>query len=196
MTGLVRDHRAATAAACIAAIAFTFSIVSPALGGPSIRSIAKTAKKALSTARTAKSTAGQAHHDAGVALNRADAAVGTANGALGVANAGAKTVTVDGGERAALPLDFAEWTVNCPPGYAPTGHGAGYGALEPVFEGPVPTGYIASMFNPSTTSTYSGNFYVVCVKGTWSAAARRGAPTKATMLRRRVAAERAVTAER
>jgi hypothetical protein len=87
VTGLVRDHRAATAAACIAALAFTFSIVSPALGGPSIRSIAKTAKKALSTARTANNRALDARDLARGAQDTADRAGRTAGDATNKANA-------------------------------------------------------------------------------------------------------------
>jgi hypothetical protein len=51
------------------------SVVSPALGGPSLGSVAKTAKKALKTANKANSRALSAQEDAGDALDRADDAM-------------------------------------------------------------------------------------------------------------------------
>ena len=52
--GWIRSRRKrATVGVALAALVMTISIVSPALGGPSLTTVAKNAKKALSTAKKA-----------------------------------------------------------------------------------------------------------------------------------------------
>jgi hypothetical protein len=67
--------------AALAAV-LCLSIVSPALGGPSIGSVAKTAKKALSTAKKADSRARNAAGEASDAAGLANQANSTASTAL------------------------------------------------------------------------------------------------------------------
>jgi hypothetical protein len=63
MSRLTRARKGAVAAAVLAAL-LALSIVSPAMGGPSLRSVAKNAKKALSTAKKANNRAYAAIDDA------------------------------------------------------------------------------------------------------------------------------------
>jgi hypothetical protein len=136
--------KARTLAVLVCTLFLVASVVSPAMGGPSLRSIAKTAKKALKVAKGADKRARTAQRDI---------------------NDGTPTRQVNSGDVYAPPLDFARFDVRCPSGYVPSGMGAGYGALDPVFEGPTANGYIASMGNPSNTTSYKGNIYVICIWG-------------------------------
>ena len=110
--------------------------------------MAKTAKRALKTAKSANKTAKRALNSYGYV----------------------KTIQREQ-EVAAAPGTFADFEVNCPTGYTPTGHGAGYGALDPVAVLPTDTGYIASMSNLGGLWTYSGNLYVICALGDTAGAA-------------------------
>lgn len=108
----------------------TLSIVSPALGGPSIGSVAKTAKKALSTGKKAMSRARAADRRARAAGNRASSAEQRAAGAAGLAatangkadQALARPVVTAGGitevaGTATIPAGSFEVAVAaCPPG--------------------------------------------------------------------------------
>lgn len=67
-------------------VVLVLGLVSPALGGPSIASIGKTAKKALRTANQAKGSAGKANSAATLAGDDAATALSTANTANGKAD--------------------------------------------------------------------------------------------------------------
>lgn len=170
------------------------SLVSPAMGGPSISGIGKIAKKALKSSKQAQRTANASERVANAARQTAGTAIDTANSANGnatnaLAQAGlVKTSTVSQ-EVVAQPGDFAHFDVRCPAGYVAAGDGVGNGALDPVFTGPVGNGYIGSMSNLTGSQPFSGILYVVCAKGAFSATAARLPRSKAYGLMR--AAERA-----
>jgi hypothetical protein len=149
-------------------LAVAIGIAWPASGA----STASIAKKALALATKANKTAGQAKKAAGQANQ-------TAGQALTAAEQGPATVQINSGDVSAAPNDFAEFDVKCPSGYAATGFGPGLGALELVVAFPTTDGYIASYFNPSTSSSYKGNLYVVCVRGTWRYSPKRVSRTVA-----------------
>lgn len=76
-------RRTATAAVIVCASLLAASLVSPAFGGPSVGSVAKTAKSALKVGKAAKRSAASAQRTASSAKRNADAASGlavTANG--------------------------------------------------------------------------------------------------------------------
>jgi hypothetical protein len=100
--------------ACAALLALT--LVSPALGGPSLGSIAKTAKQALKTGKQAKRAASGAKRTANSALATANSANGKANQALArpaVTPGGITTVATAVG---IAPNDFAVTAAVCPAG--------------------------------------------------------------------------------
>jgi hypothetical protein len=113
-----------------AGVILTLSIVSPALGGPSIGSVAKTAKKALSTGKKALSSARAADRRARTADSRARTAEQSAAGAAGLAGTAnakadqalARPVVTAGGittvtGSAAIPAGGFEIAIAaCPPG--------------------------------------------------------------------------------
>jgi hypothetical protein len=138
-----RKHRTATVAVALAAVFLFASLVSPAVGGPSLGSVAKTAKKALRTAKKANSRAKRA-------LRR--------SGPPGIVSLGQEEVP-------AAPQDFARFDIRCPGGTRAVGIGMGLGALEPVFFASYGTGALGSAFNPSSTTVFSGDMYVECVEG-------------------------------
>jgi hypothetical protein len=156
--GSKRARKAATAVAVLAAL-LALSIVSPAMGGPSLSSVARTAKSALKTAKSASKTARSAKKTASQAIN---------------SYAYLKTVQVRQ-EVAAAPGTFADFELHCPSGYVAVGHGAGNGALDPVGTYPFSNGYLASMSNLSGSATYSGILYVICTYGEYSSIARTAA---------------------
>jgi len=127
----------------MAAFLFSASFVSPAIGGPSLRSVARTAKKALRTAKKANRTAKKALRN---------------SGPPGI-------VSVDQKDVPAAPNDFAEFDVKCPGGTRAVGIGMGLGALEPVFFASYGSGALGSAFNPSTSQVFTGDMYVECVEG-------------------------------
>src|SRR4051794_33266068 len=143
-------------------VALAVGVAWPASGA----SPASLAKKALALATKANKTAGQAKTAAGQAKN-------TANQALSTAQQGAATVQVDSGNVNAAPNDFAHFDLSCPSGYAPTGFGPGLGALELVAALPTPDGYLASYFNPSSSTTYHGNLIIVCARGAYQSSPKR-----------------------
>lgn len=185
-------RRTAIAATVACAGLLTVSLVSPAFGGPSVTGIAKQAKKALKIGKSAKRAAASATRTANQARDTADAASGTASQALGQAGR-VSTVTISQ-EVAAAPGTFAEFDLRCPGGYVPTGHGAGNGALDLVFTGPLSNGFIAAMSNLGGADTYSGILYVICAKGAWAATASLATTSRAEAMRSMRAAEAAVTA--
>lgn len=136
--------KTALAATLTCALLLAVSLASPAFGGPSIGGVAKKAAKALRIGKSAKKTANRALAEAGRV----------------------RTVTLQQ-EVAAAPGTFAEFDLRCPRGYVPTGHGIGNGALDPVFTGPVPDGFIAALSNLGGSDTYSGILYVICANGAW-----------------------------
>ncbi|MEX1141872.1 MAG: alanine-zipper protein [Thermoleophilaceae bacterium] len=71
--------RRITFAITACALLLAVSIVSPALGGPSIGKVAKQAKKAFKIGKSAKRAAGAAKRTASAAQSAANAAQGTAN---------------------------------------------------------------------------------------------------------------------
>jgi hypothetical protein len=139
----------------VVVIALAIGVSWPASGA----SPASVAKKALALATKANKAAGQAKK--------------TANSALTVAQQGAATVQIDSGNVNAAPSDFAHFDLSCPSGYTPTGFGPGLGALELVAALPTPDGYLASYFNPSSSTTYHGNLVIVCARGAWHSSAKR-----------------------
>jgi hypothetical protein len=126
-------------AAVLCAAFVSMSVVSPAVGGPSISKVSRIAKKALKTGRTANKRAKTALR-------------------------GPRVVEVSQEDIAAAPNDFAEFDVRCPRRYTAVGIGLGLGALEPVFFASYGGGALGAMFNPSTTTVFTGNAYVECVK--------------------------------
>jgi hypothetical protein len=163
----------ARALALLLAVVLCLSIVSPAVGGPSLGSVAKTAKKALSTAKKANNRALVALDDADAANRNATGArtlATTANNAAADANRGPAVKTLKL-EKAAGPSSFVGLNVACPAGYLVSGSSIGNGALQMVFEGSYGAGVLASLYNPSTTSTYSGNLYVTCIESSGLSAA-------------------------
>jgi Alanine-zipper, major outer membrane lipoprotein len=74
-------------AIAVCAVLLAMSLVSPALGGPSIGSVAKQAKKALKAAKKAKRSAASAKRTANSARNTANSARNTANSAQTTATA-------------------------------------------------------------------------------------------------------------
>ncbi|HEX8067997.1 MAG TPA: hypothetical protein VF520_15880 [Thermoleophilaceae bacterium] len=134
----------------IAALAFAIAFAVPAAGVPSISSVSKTAKKALSQATSAKKTAREARS---LAIDAAE-----------VALAGPPVITRERKDIPAPPNDFARFDITCPDGYSAVGIGLGLGALEPVFFASYGRGALGSMFNPSSSSTFNGSVYVECVK--------------------------------
>ena len=104
MRRLIRGRNGVTAVACLAAL-LALSIVSPAVGGPSLSGVAKTAKKALKTANSAKKTANSAKKTAGQALR--EAAAGD-TGAIMFVESPEVTVPANEAESA---------QANCPSGY-------------------------------------------------------------------------------
>jgi hypothetical protein len=100
--------------ACAALLALT--LVSPAVGGPSLGSIAKTAKKALATGKQAKHAAASAKRTANSAGATANAANGKADQALArpvVTPAGITTVAAS---VAIAPSSFNAAAATCPAG--------------------------------------------------------------------------------
>jgi hypothetical protein len=90
-----------------------------------------------------------------------------------------EVVLVDGGDRTALPLNFVTWELDCPRGTVAVGTGIGYGALEPVSDLTYGSGTIVSLFNPSSSSAFSGSVVLSCVWAAESNTARvAGAPSK------------------
>lgn len=136
---------------------------SEAVSGPSIGTVNRTAKKALSRA----------------------------NAALSKANAGPYVIETSQRNVPASPFDFARFDVRCPGGYVAVGIGVGNGALEPVFFASYGGGALASMFNPSDRTVYTGDLYVECVKASGYAASAGARPTKPQVERSLAAAEAA-----
>jgi hypothetical protein len=118
------------------------TLVSPALGGPSISSVAKTAKKALRVAKSADKKATKALNDYGYA-------------ATGHSRQ----------ERSAAPGTFADFDFDCPKDYVPVGHGLANGATDPVAVLTTPTGFIGSTSNLGGSNTYTASLYVICAWG-------------------------------
>jgi hypothetical protein len=109
-------RRTALAAVLACALLLAVTIVSPAVGGPSIGSVASTAKKALKQGKAAKRTASAARRKANAASAQAAAANGKADQALArpaVTPGGITTVT---NSIAIAPNDFEVIGAVCPPG--------------------------------------------------------------------------------
>ncbi len=102
-------RRTATAAVLACAALLAVSIVSPAFGGPSISSVAKTAKKALKTGKAANRSAAAAKRSARTANT-------TANRALSSAGDGAGAVTVVDGPKVTDASSVAGAQASCPAG--------------------------------------------------------------------------------
>jgi hypothetical protein len=168
----IRAHKAAALAVALAALLFTASFVSPALGGPSLRSVARTAKKALRTAKKANKTAKKAYRN---------------SGPPGI-------VSEEQTKVPAAPGGFAEFDVKCPSGTRAVGIGMGLGALEPVFFASYGSGALGSAFNPSQTSVYDGDMYVECVEGFAATASSTKKLSRSEALRERRRRERQVLA--
>ncbi len=107
------------------------SPISPALGGPSIASIGKTAKKALRTASQAKSSAGKARSAATSAGDTAESALSTANAANGKADQALARpvvtlsgITVVRASAAIPPNDSNSVAATCPAGQRVVSGGA------------------------------------------------------------------------
>lgn len=155
----------------IAALLLAAGLVSPAVGVPSLASVARTAKKALKTARGASRTAKSARSTA----NRADA--------------GPLVRQVKAEDIPAPPGGFARFDLKCPAGHSAVGIGLGLGALEPVFFASYGTGALGSMFNSSATTAYRGDAYVECVESGGYSSASVPRMTKQRALARRTGAE-------
>jgi hypothetical protein len=100
----IRSHKAAGLAIVLAGVVIAGSVVSPAFGGPSLTSVAKTARKGLSTARKANSRAKRAQRTANTALR----------------TAAVRDVSRD----ASVPAGGDVYELDCPAGFAPVGWGA------------------------------------------------------------------------
>jgi hypothetical protein len=159
-------------------VALAIGVAGPAVGA----SPSSLARKAMKMATKANKTAGQAK-------TLAAQASGSAAHAVDAAQAGPTTVQISSGDVSAPPNDFAEFDVRCPAGFVPTGFGPGLGALEMVAALPTPDGYLASYFNPSSSTSYKGSLYVVCERGQYQSAAAKRLP-------RRLAGDRLRQAER
>jgi hypothetical protein len=125
--GLARGRKAAILAAVCVAVVFTFSIVSPAVGGPSIAKVAKSAKKALSTAKKANSRASKAARAATTAQSTANTAQSTAATAQNTANAAAARGQITVVHSARVPYGpttiVESATAFCPAGQRAVGGG-------------------------------------------------------------------------
>ena len=110
-------RRTAIAAILACAMLLAVSVVSPAFGGPSISSVAKTAKKALNSGKSAKRSAAAAKRTANAAKSAAATANGKADQALArpVFNAGQLAVA-EGGRTAAPPGEVSTALAFCPAG--------------------------------------------------------------------------------
>jgi hypothetical protein len=121
----VHRHRAAGLAIVLAGVLVAGSVASPALGGPSVTSVARTAKKALRTARKANSRAKRAQRTANTAMR----------------SAAVRDVSRD----TSVPPGGAIYELDCPGGFAPVGWGAipvsGTDSFV-VGASPVPRGYL------------------------------------------------------
>lgn len=177
-------HRVAVVGVLGAFLAAT--VVSPAVGGPSVSKIARQAKVALKIgkkanrgARIANRRSGRAHRLAFTANEKGDMALG---------RVGTVAITRVKQEVSAPPGEFARFDVRCPDGHVSVGHGVGNGALDPVITVPQGNGYIASMSNLSGSDTFSGILYVVCAEG--AAKAAISSAGRSAALRARHAAER------
>jgi hypothetical protein len=151
------------------ALAIAIGIAVPA-SGASPASLAAKALKVANKANKAASRASKSASKANTTANNAAAAAGTA---LTAAQQGPASVEVDSGNVYAAPNNFARFDVKCPSGFVPSGFGPGLGALELVAALPTGSGYLASYFNPSNSTSYSGNLIVVCVRGSFQATAKR-----------------------
>jgi hypothetical protein len=109
------------------------------------------AKKALATAKTALRTANRADDRASQALDR---------------TAELRVFVVDGPDVFAAPGDFGRAEVVCPAGTRATGFSIGLGALELVAALSTGDAYLASAYNPSSTTSYSYSVDVTCIGGT------------------------------
>jgi hypothetical protein len=87
-----------------------------------------------------------------------------------------EVVHVDGGQKFAQPIGFAEWDISCPRGTVVVGTSIGYGALEPVSDLSYDSGVLVSLANPSTTQAFSGTVEVHCV---WALGSSASAATTA-----------------
>jgi hypothetical protein len=96
----------------------------------------------------------------------------------------------------AAPLDFAEFDVKCPAGYTAVGIGLGLGPLQPVFFASYGGGALGSMANPSSTTVYTGDAFVECVKSAGYTSASVPRMTKSKALRELREAEAEVRAAR
>jgi hypothetical protein len=154
----MRTARYSAVLLCSALLAL--SVVSPALGGPSISSVAQTAKKALKVAKRADKKATKA-----------------LNGYGYVATGHSRQ------ERSAAPGTFADFDIDCPKGYVPVGHGLGNGATDPVAVLPTPTGFIGSTSNLGGSSTYSASLTAICAWGEYEGSLEVAARSKASQQR-------------
>jgi hypothetical protein len=141
------------------AFALALSVVSPAFGGPSPLAVAK---KALRVATKTKKQLDRSY-------NRTHPT---------------EIISVDGGERTAQPFDFAQWEIDCPRGGTVAGTSIGYGALEPTSDLSYGDGAIISLFNPSTTTPYSGSAVVHCVWATYDNQAAASTMSRGEALRK------------
>lgn len=157
-------YRSALAATVLISALLAASVASPAFGGPSVGQLAKVAAKALKVGKKAKKKSR-------VAQRTANAAQATADSALD--QSGPPGIVSLSQEGTAPPSDFVEFDVQCPAGTRAVGIGQGLGALEPVFFASYGGGALGAMFNPSETTSFSGNFYVECVEGFAATVARR-----------------------
>jgi hypothetical protein len=137
----MRNARSLAVLLCAALL--VLSVASPAIGGPSISSVAQTAKKALRIANSTKTQLRRSY-------NRTHPT---------------EVVAVDGGERTAPPFGFAEWDITCPRGTVVAGSAIGYGALEPVSDLSYGRGALIALGNPSDSQSFSGSVTINCVWG-------------------------------
>jgi hypothetical protein len=160
-------RRTAIAAVLACAMLLAVSIVSPAFGGPSIGSIAKTAKKALKTGKSANRTATAANRTANGAKSTANAAHSLAGSANGKADqALARPVVTPGG------ITLAKSAVSSvPPGsvgsaiaFCPAGHRAISGGG--FFNTGAGDGILASRANDDRTSWFVLGLSTSSITGT------------------------------
>lgn len=172
-------RRTAIAAVLACAMLLAVSIVSPAFGGPSIGSIAKTAKKALKTGKSASRAATAAKRTAATANSTANSAKTTAAAAQSLAGSAngkadqalARPVVTPGG------ITLAESPVSSVPAgsvasaiaFCPTGHRAISGGG--FFNTGAGDGIVGSRANDDRTAWFVIGVSTSSITGTIEAAA-------------------------